>query len=228
VSRRRRAIAFGAAALACAGIAAAMASGYRSDLTAQLGPLRPVLVARATLAAHRTITSELARAALEVRRVPARFVPAGALASSAEAIGRAPAAPIPAGAYLLAPQLRVPGSGRPTQRTSPVGPGREPVEIAVSGAGALAAGGADPAGERVDVIVTTEPAGASATGRTYVAAAAVRLLGLREGGGAAVDAGATASGASWTATLALTRAEALKLIEAESFAREIRLIGAQG
>jgi pilus assembly protein CpaB len=228
VSRRGRAIAFGAAALACAGIAAAMASGYRSDLTAQLGPLRPVLVARATLAAHKAITADLARAALEVRRIPARFVPAGALASTAQALGRAPAAPIPAGAYLLAPQLHVPGSGRSRQRASPVGPGREPVEIAVSGGGALAASGADPAGERVDVIVTSEPGGASATGRTYVAAAGVRLLGLRQGGGAVVDAGAAASGASWTATLALTRAQALKLIEAESFAREIRLIGAQG
>jgi pilus assembly protein CpaB len=228
VSRRRRAIAFGVAALACAGIAAAMASGYRSDLTAQVGPLRPVLVARATLAAHHVITSGLARAALEVRRVPTRFVPAGALASAAQALGRAPAAPIPAGAYLLAPQLRVPGSDRPSQRISPVGPGREPVEIAVSGGGALATGGADPAGERVDVIVTTEPAGASATGRTYVAAAGVRLVELRQGAGSAVDAGATASGASWIATLALSRAQALKLIEAESFAREIRLIGAQG
>ena len=228
MSRRRRAIAFGAAALACAGIAAAMASGYRSDLTAQLGPLRPVLVARTTLAAHQAITSGVAHAALEVRRVPARFVPAGALASAAQALGRAPAAPIPAGAYLLAPQLRAPGSRNSREQASPVGPGREPVEIAVSGAGALAAGGGDPAGERVDVIVTTEPAGASATGRTYVAAAGVHLLGLRQGGGTAVDAGATAGDAGWTATLALTRAEALKLIEAESFAREIRLIGAQG
>ena len=60
MSRRARAIAFGAAALACAGLAAAMASGYRSDLTAQLGPLRPVLVAGRMLAAHRAITPAVA------------------------------------------------------------------------------------------------------------------------------------------------------------------------
>ena len=40
MSRRRRALLLGAAALACAGLAAAMASGYRSDVTSQLGPLR--------------------------------------------------------------------------------------------------------------------------------------------------------------------------------------------
>ena len=117
MSRRGRAIAFGAAALACAGVAAAMASGYRSDLTAQLGPLRSVLVARTTLAAHHAVTADLARAALEVRRVPSRFVPPGALASTAQVLGRAPAAPIPAGAYLLAPQLRAPGSG--ARRSAP-------------------------------------------------------------------------------------------------------------
>jgi Flp pilus assembly protein CpaB len=227
VSRRRRAIGFGAAALVCAGIAAAMASGYRSDLSAQLGALRAVVVARRALAAHRAITPGLAHDSLELRRVPSRFVPPGALTAAAQALGRAPAGPIPAGAYLLAAQLRAPGSGPAASPASAVGPGREPVEIAVAGAGALAAAGDDPVGERVDVIVTTEPRGAAATGRTYVAAAAVRLLDLSEGGGGGtIDAGAPAGAGGWTATLALTRRQALKLIEAESFAREIRLIGA--
>jgi pilus assembly protein CpaB len=226
VSRRARAIAFGVAALACAGFAAAMASGYRSDLAAQLGPLRPVLVAGRTLAADRPLTADVARRLLEVRRVPARFVPPGALRAPQQALGQVPAATIPAGAYVLAPQLRRPGSGRRAHRPSPVGPGRQPVEIAVSGAGALSAASAPPLGRRVDVIVTTEPQGASAVGRTYVAAAGVRLLDLREGGdaGATSGIGGAASG-PWTATLALTRPQALKLIEAESFARGIRLIG---
>ena len=78
------------------------------------------------------------------------------------------------------------------------------------------------------MIVTTEPGGAAATGRTYVAAAGVRLLDLRAGGGGGtIDPGAPAGSGGWRATLALTRSEALKLIEAESFAREIRLIGAE-
>jgi Flp pilus assembly protein CpaB len=227
VSRRARAIAFGAAALLCAGLAAAMASGYRSDVAAQLGPLRPVVVAAHELRAHRAVTPALARRSLEVRRIPARFVPPGALVTAQQAFGQVPAATIPAGAYVLAPQLRPPGAGRPPDRTSAVGPGREPVEIAVSGAGALSAGGASPRGARVDVIVTTKPGGASAVGRTYVAAAGVRLLDLRAGGGASAG-GIDDPAGSAIATLALTRAQALKLIEAESFAREIRLVGAQG
>src|SRR3954452_17220690 len=203
-----------------------MASGYRSDLTAQLGPLRPVLVAGRALAAHRAITPAVAGRSLEIRPIPQRFIPPGALATTRQALGQAPAAPIPAGAYVLAPQLRAPGSRHSSDHVSPVGPGREPVAIAVSAAGALSTGGADPVGGRVDVIVTTEPGGASATGRTYVAAAGVRLLDLHAGGGGGtIDAGAPVGSGGWTATLALTRPQALKLIEAESFAREIRLIG---
>ncbi len=228
MSRRARAIAFGLAALACAGLAAAMASGYRSDLASQLGPLRPVVVASRTLPAHRPLGPEAVRSALELRRVPARFVPPGALAAPEQALGQAPAAPIPAGAYVLAPQLRPPGSQAAPRDPSRVGPGRHPVEIAVAAAGALATGTGDPVGDRVDVIVTTEPRGASATGRTYVAAAGVRLLDLHQSSGSAeaVGSGSALSAGGWTATLALTRDQALKLIEAESFAREIRLIGA--
>ena len=91
------------------------------------------------------------------------------------------------------------------------------MEIAVSGAGALSLGGAEPVGGRVDVVVTAEPTGSEA-GRTYVAAAAVPLLGLgppAEGSGAEGLA---------TATLGLTRPQALRLIAAESFARRITIL----
>jgi Flp pilus assembly protein CpaB len=224
VSRRARAIAFGAAALACAGLAAAMASGYRSDVASQLGALRPVVVASRTLAPHKPLTPQLAQAALEVRKVPARFVPPGAIASPEQALGQAPAAPVPAGAYVLAPQLAPPHRPHHQNEAPGVGPGREPVEIAVADAGALAAPGASGVGRRVDVIVTSEPRGTSATGRTYVAAAAVRLLDLRRGTSGAGTSPTSSSG--WIATLALTREQALQLIQAESFARGIRLIGA--
>jgi Flp pilus assembly protein CpaB len=214
MSRRTRAIGFGAAALACAGLAS------------QLGPLRPVVVAARALPRRRPLTPATVRAALELRRIPARFVPPGALAAPAQALGQAPAAPIPAGAYLLAPQLRPPRSGGGSGPASGLGPGREPVEIAVSGAGALAAVGGDPVGRGVDVIVTAEPRGAAATGRTYVAAAGIRLLALRQSASPSAGTGSPVGAGGWTATLALTRRQALKLIGAESFAREIRLIGA--
>jgi hypothetical protein len=140
-----------------------------------------------------------------------RFAPPGALAAPAEALGLVPAAAVPAGSYLLAAQLRPPGARRagPT-----LGHGRRPVEIAVSGAGALTTMGAQPVGSRVDVVVTTEPSG-SGGGRTYVAAAAVPLLGLVPGEGEFGEA---------IATLGLTRSQALRLIAAESFARRVTVI----
>jgi Flp pilus assembly protein CpaB len=223
MSRRARAIAFACAALVCAGLAAALAGGYRTDLESQLGPLRPVVVARARLPAHQALRPAEASRLLEVRRVPERFAPPGVVRSAVEAIGRAPAAAIPAGAYVLASQLRTPGA---RHRSDPprLGSGRQPVEIAVSGAEALAATGGDPRGSRVDVIVTTEPGPGGGSGRTYVAAKGVELLALGQSDPAA-GAGLPGPGlAAWTATLALTRPQALRLIQAENFARQVRLI----
>ena len=222
MSRRARAIGFAAAAIACAALAAALAGGYRSDLQSQLGPLRPVVVARARLPARRDLRPAEAGRLLEVRRIPERFAPTAALTAPEQAVGRALAVAIPRGSYLLASELRDPG--RPRRPGSPrLGAGREPVEITVTGAGALAAAGGDPAGGRVDVIVTTEPGPGGGRGRTYVAAQRVRLLSLaRSNGGGGGLTGAT--GDVWKATLALTRSQALRLIQAENFARQVRLI----
>jgi Flp pilus assembly protein CpaB len=221
MSRRARAVAFGAAALACAGLAAAVAGGYRADLESQLGPLRPAVVARAAIPAGRPLRALHARRLLEVRRVPQRFTPAEALSDPRQAIGRAAAAPIPAGAYVLATQLGRPRERRRAEDRRRLGEGRTPVEISVTGAQALAAADIGGAGS-VDVIVTTEPGPGGGGGRTYVAAEDVRLLALaesRDGGG-----GLPATGELWIATLALTRPQALRLIQAENFARQVRLI----
>jgi Flp pilus assembly protein CpaB len=220
MSRRARAIAFACAALVCAGLAAAVAGGYRADLESQLGPLRPVVVARASLPARQALRPGQAARLLEVRRIPERFAPPGAVASPAQTVGRAPAARIPAGAYVLAGQLRAP-SGRRRPDRPKLGSGRQPVEIAVSGAQALAAAG-DPRRSRVDVVVTTEPGPGGGSGRTYVAAERVELLALAQ---ADPGAGLPGPGAeTLTATLALTRSQALRLIQAENFARQVRLI----
>jgi pilus assembly protein CpaB len=213
VRRRRRALAFALAALLAAVAAAASADGYGRSVARGYGELRPVLVAAAPLRRGRPI--DPAGAALAVRRVPARFVPPGALRDPAEAAGLVPAAPVPAGAYLLAAQLRPPGAAAGSGPA--LGRGRRPVEIAVSGAAALAVGGGSPVGSRVDVVVTTEPP-AGAGGRTYVAAAGVPLLALAP----AAEGEAAASTAA--ATLGLTRRQALRLIAAESFARRITIL----
>jgi pilus assembly protein CpaB len=213
MSRRTRAIAFGIAALLAAIAAGTIADGYGDSVARGYGALRPVVVASAQLPAGKALTPTDAEKGLEVRQVPARFVPAGALRDPAEALGLVPAAAIPSGAYLLAAQLRPPRSDAPGP---PIGAGRRPVQIVVSGAEALAVAGGDPVGSRVDVVVTTEPRGGGA-GYTYVAAAGVPLLGI--GAGPEGEAAGTAE-----ATLGLTRPQALRLIAAESFARQVTVM----
>jgi Flp pilus assembly protein CpaB len=215
MSRRARAFAFLLVAMGAAALAAAIADGYSSSVARGYGALRPVAVVTTGLLAGRAIEASEVATVLATRRVPTRFIPAGALRDPAEAIGLAPTADLPAGSYLLAGQLGPPGGRRPPRRR--LGRGRHPVEILVSGAEALLAAGPLGTDARVDVVITTEPAG-SGPGRTYVAAAAVPLLALAPGGedGAVGEATAT--------TLALTRGQALRLIAAQSFARRITLL----
>jgi Flp pilus assembly protein CpaB len=214
MSRRARALGFLLLALAAAAGAAAIAESYRASATRGYGPLRPVVVVDSGLPAGRRIGPAEIDRSLTVRRVPERFVPPGALAAPAEAIGLEARSTLPAGSYLLAGQL---GAVRPRGRaTLGLGRGRRPVEIAVSGAGALLAAGPSPAGSRVDVAVTGEPSG-SGPGRAYVAAAGVPLLALRPAG---EDPGEGLA----AATLGLTRPQALRLLAAESFARKLTLL----
>jgi Flp pilus assembly protein CpaB len=217
MSRRARAIAFGVGALLAAIAAGAIADGYGDSVARGYGALRPVVVASAQLPAGKAFAPTEVEKDLEVRQVPVRFVPAGALRDPAEALGLVPAAAIPSGAYLLAAQLRPPHSDAPGPRLTA---GRRPVQILVTGAEALAVGAGDPVGSRVDVVVTTEPEDGGA-GHTYVAAAGVPLLGL--GAGPEGEAAGTAE-----ATLGLTRSQALRLIAAESFARQVTVMPESG
>jgi Flp pilus assembly protein CpaB len=213
MSRRGRAVGFLVGALLAAAAAAAIADGYGRSVVRGYGELRPVLIAAGRLRAGEEIDPAIATELLEVRRVPVRFAPEAALAAPQEALGLVPTATIPAGSYLLAAQLRPPRLGRGPD----LGRGRRPVEIAVSGAGALAAFGGQPVGGQVDVVVTTEPSG-SEEGRTFVAASGVPLLALAPA--AEGEAGEA------TVTLGLTRPQALRLIAAESFARKLTLLPA--
>jgi Flp pilus assembly protein CpaB len=215
VSRRIRAFAFLGLALVTAALAAGIADSYGSRVTSGYGPLRRVAVATKGLDAKRVLGPADIASGLELRRVPVRFVPAGALRDPREALGLAPVVGLEPGSYLIASQLRAP---RPRgDSSSALGSSRRPVEIAVSGAEALLATGAGVAGAKVDVIVTTEPGG-SGPGRTYVAAAAVPVLALGPG------ADGPGPGGTAAATLALTKPQALRLIAAESFARKLTLL----
>lgn len=213
MNRRARAAGFLIAAFVAAAAAATVANGYGDSVVRGYGELRPVLIAGTDLRSGERIDPALAAEGLEVRRVPVRFAPPGVLAAPAQAVGLETVAAVPAGAYVLAAQLRAPS---PVGSRARLGAGRRPVEIEVSGAGALAVLGGKPVGARVDVVVTTEPSGSGA-GRTYVAAAGVPLLGIAPAGDV-TEAGLA------TATLGLTRAQALRLIAAESFARRVTVI----
>jgi Flp pilus assembly protein CpaB len=214
MSRRRRALGFLLLALLAAAAAAAIADGYGARAVRGYGPLRPVVVLSEDIPAGRRIGPQLVGADLELRRVPVRFAPPGALASPAQALGLFARAPLPAGSYLLGAQLGISKEHQAEARR--LGRGRRPVEIAVSGADALLSAG-PASGSRVDVVVTSEPAGPG-PGRTYVAAAGVPLLALRPG------AEGPGPGTTAAATLGLTRGQALRLIAAESFARKVTLL----
>ena len=147
-----------------------------------------------------------------MRRVPASFVPPGALVRPDDALGREPSATIPSGSYVLDAQLAVPRPDAP--RAPGVGRSLRPVEVSVAGAEALTVGGSPPEGRRVDVVVSRQ-AGLGRSASARIAATGVLLLALRS---------PADPGEGWSATLAVTEQQALSLIGAQSAGREIRLL----
>jgi Flp pilus assembly protein CpaB len=199
------------AAAVAAGLGMALVSGYSASVSQSYGDLRPVVVVERFLPAGKPITLKRAGTAFEVRQVPARFAPAGSLARIGEAVGFEPVAPLTPGSYVTGSLLKVPGPD-PRKRRRGLGGGRVPVELTVSGAGALTG-----PGRRVDVLVTREgPVGGS--GKTSVAAESVPLL--------AVAGSDPAEGGPGTSrvVLGLTRPQAIALIDAESFARRLTVL----
>lgn len=213
---RRRGLLLLSIALASGGLAASQVHERERSVAAQVGPAVPVLVAARDVPAG----ARIARGALALRRVPARFVPPGALGSAAGVAGARPAVPIAAGSYLSAGLFE--GSNDGQRGGGGIGRGERAVTVEVSGAAALAPG------ERVDVLVSTE-SGAGG-GRTLMALAGAVLLRLEAGGGGYDDPEATAAtgpgagGPTALATLRVTVRQAVYLTAADNFAREIRLL----
>jgi len=216
LSGRARAVAFSAVAGACAIAAAGAASSYRASVDDRLGELRTVVAVARPLGAGAVLRGAVLRRSLTTRDVPVRFLPPDAIVDRSQVEGRRVAASVPAGSYLLASQLRV-STGRKERRPD-LGSDLHPVEVTVSAAGSLV--GSSPG--RVDVVVAGEPV-TGGRARVRVAARGVRLLDVTTADPAqSTEVG----GDAWIATLALRKEQALELIEAENFAREIRLIPA--
>ena len=176
--RHRRGALLLSLALAFGGLAAAEVSGRVGEVEARVGPLVPVVVARADVQEGTRLEPELAARALEVREVPERFAPPDALSTPEEATGLATAVTVPAGSYLTVGALGA-GPGEDSA-ASGLARGERALDLSVAGGDALAAQGGGP-GARVDVLVTTESE--SRPGRTYVALENAELLALRPGDG---------------------------------------------
>jgi hypothetical protein len=214
VSRRRRAAVLVVAAAAAAGLGVALVSGYSNSVSQSYGRLRPVVVVTGLLAGGELLTPRILRDRTEIRQVPARFVPARALPAPDRALGFEPQGPLAAGSYLTAGILRRPEGDRPGKPR--IARGRVPVELTVSGAGALSGPGtASGRGRMVDVLVTEEGR-IGGRGKTRIAALRVPLLTV---------VGSDPAGAGTSrVVLGLTRSQAISLIDAESFARRLTVL----
>ena len=206
MSRRRRAAVLLGLALILGGLAASDVARREAAVRAQLGPAVVVVVARAELAAGRPV----AAGDLAVRRIPARYAPAGAASVPETLIGQRLAAAVPRGGYLGASLV----ASEPDVAGPPVRKGERAAEVVALGARSLVVPGA-----RVDVLVTRDGDSGSATG-TELALEDVEVLAARPAPATARDE----AGQRVAATLRVSVRDAVYLAAAQSFAREIRLL----
>jgi len=209
MNRRRRGIVLGGLALALGALAASDVAGREAALERRVGPAVDVVVARRALPEGRV----LAAADLAVRRVPARFAPAGAIARPGELVGLELGAPVAAGADLSAAAIAAADAPPPG---APVRAGERVAEVVATGSAA-----AIRPGTRVDVLVTREATG-GAGGRTLLALQDVEVLAAAPcAGDGTPDAPA---GARVAVSLRVTLRQAVYLAAAQAFARELRLL----
>jgi pilus assembly protein CpaB len=213
MTRRRRAAALLGLAVALGVLAASDVAGREAALRRRLGPAVPVVVAARPLAAGERI----ARAALALRLVPARYAPAGALADPADAVGRHAAVAVPAGADLEPGLLAVPEAGA----SDPPGPalrrGERSLELL-----AVAAPEDVVAGARVDVLVTYDGRD-GAPGATRLALQDADVLSVRPAQ-AAEGAQAGSGLPRVRAALRVSVRQAVALTAAAATAAEVRLL----
>jgi pilus assembly protein CpaB len=203
VTRRRRAALLLGLALVLGALAASDVSRREAALERRLGPLVDVVVAGRPLAAGRRLDER----DLAVRRVPERFAVRGGPVLPELLLGRRLAVPVPQGAQVTEHQLAA-------EQVAP-GPalrrGERAVEVLASATPELVREGA-----RVDVLVTRER-GAGGIGTTDLALEDVEVLTARpvtaEGGGRKVQA-----------LLRVSARQAIYLVAAGSFARDVRLL----
>ncbi len=211
MTRRRRALLLVGLALLLGGLAASDVARREAALDRAVGPLVPVVVARAALPRG----TPLSPARLAVRRIPARFVPAGAVAVAAELTGLRTAIAIPAGGLVAGSAVDDGGQATPG---APIRPGQRVADVTAVASPELV----EP-GSHVDVVVSREGQD-GAQGRTVLALEDVEVLAARPAAAATAQDTAAGGAPRVAASLRVSVREAVFLAAAQSFAREVRLL----
>jgi pilus assembly protein CpaB len=214
MSRRRRAAILIGLAVVLGALAASDVSSREAALRREIGSPVPVLVARTELRPG----ARLETSALAVRRVPARYAPAGAYRSPDEVAGLRAAVAIPAGTD-LEPALVDDGTdARGALAGAALRAGERVAQIIATGSPRTVT-----TGTRVDVLVTRESAG-DGGGATTLALEDVEVL---SAAAAPASAGARAEDAGLprvSVELRVSVRQAVYLAAAQSFARELRVL----
>jgi pilus assembly protein CpaB len=198
MTRRRRAAVLLGLAVLLGTLSATHMARREGALRAQLGPVTEVVVARRDLPARRV----LALADLGVRAIPARYAPTSDPVFAAALAGHRLAVPVAAGAPVSEDLLE----HKPRTPEAAVRRGERAVDVVAAGSPQAIVEGA-----RVDVVVTTEH-------RTRLALTDVEVLAAHAG------PAKEGQGPQVVATLRAGTEQAVYLVAAQSFARNIRLL----
>jgi pilus assembly protein CpaB len=206
VTRRRRAALLLGLALFLGGLAASDVARRERAVARALGPTVPIVVTRNDVA----VGTVLHAALLSVRRVPTRYVPAGAYGRLADVVGLRAGVPIPRGVDVVQALLAAQGSdGGPVLRA-----GERVVDLVATGSPALVR-----AGGLVDVAITRDGADGR-DGHTDLALQRAQVLAAHAAAAGTDDGGAPRVAVS----LRVTLRQALLLADAQTFARDIRVL----
>ena len=205
MSRRRRAVLLLGLALLLGGLAATDVARREQAVARELGPTVPVLVARQDLSAG----TVLGPGRIAVRRVPARYAPQGRYGRVSDVAGLRTALAVPQGTDIVPALVASAAGPGPALR-----PGERAVDLVATGSPALVRPGG-----RVDVAITQEGSG-DRPGRTALTLTGAEVLASRAAPDAADDSGVPRV----VVSLRVTLRQALVLAEAQSFARDIRVL----
>ena len=211
MSGGRRAAVLGGLAVVLGSLAASDVSGREAALRRGIGPIVPVVVVRAQIAAGAPIRAS----SLAVRRAPSRYAPVRSFHDPAEVVGGRAGVPIPPGTDLQPALLAGAGAASPQS----VRAGERIARIVAVGAARELA-----PGTLTDILITRDGPGGSARTRLALRAAEVVASApaprAPEGDGAGLPRAALA--------LRVTLRQAIALVEAQNGARELRALPRPG